>query len=85
MRTEDAVSNHSTLALSTTLIVFIFMYAAVFGAGVSYMLKLAAKGPHEHEDGEIAHEVGQVQHPARPLSGAPDAVHTPRCADEQGD
>ena len=45
MRTSDAVSNHSALALSTTLIVFIVMYFAVFGTGVSYMLKLVAKGP----------------------------------------
>ena len=45
MRTRDAVSNHSALALSTTLIVFIVMYFAVFGTGVSYMLKLVAKGP----------------------------------------
>ncbi len=44
MRTKDAVSNHSALALSTTLIVFIVMYFAVFGTGVSYMLKLVAKG-----------------------------------------
>ena len=33
------------LTLSTTLIVFIVMYFAVFGTGISYMLKLVAKGP----------------------------------------
>ena len=48
MRTKDAVSNHSALALSTTLIVILVMYFAVFGTGVSYMLKLVAKGPAEH-------------------------------------
>ena len=74
MRTKDAVSNHSALALSTTLIVFIVMYAIVFGAGVTYMLKLVAKGPHEHDDGETVHEAGQVQRPARPLSAGPDNV-----------
>ena len=47
MRTKDAVSNHSALALSTTLIVILVMYFAVFGTGVSYMLKLVAKGPEE--------------------------------------
>src|ERR1700724_1977494 len=47
MRTKDAVSNHSALALSTTLAVFIVMYIAVFGTGISYMLKLVAKGPEE--------------------------------------
>ena len=72
MRTKDAVSNHSALALSTTLIVFIVMYAIVFGTGISYMLKLVGKGPDESEgdaDGQ-----GQVQRPARPLSAAPDNI-----------
>ena len=47
MRTADAVSNHSALALSTTLILFVVMYCAVFGAGISYLLKLVAEGPEE--------------------------------------
>lgn len=50
MRTQDAVSNHSALALSTTLIVFVVMYVAVFGTGIRYMLKLVAKGPGGAED-----------------------------------
>ena len=49
MRTGDAVSNHSALALSTTLILFVVMYFAVFGTGIRYMLKLVAKGPEEAE------------------------------------
>jgi cytochrome d ubiquinol oxidase subunit I len=74
MRIEHAVSNHSALALSTTLIVFIVMYSAVFGTGISYMLKLVAKGPSNGEDEERVHEHGQVLRPARPLSAAPDDV-----------
>jgi cytochrome bd ubiquinol oxidase subunit I len=75
MRTKDAVSNHSALALSTTLIVFIVMYTAVFGTGVSYMLKLAAKGPQQHDDGDRNHhQDGQSQRPSRPLSAAPDDI-----------
>ncbi|PJG47097.1 cytochrome ubiquinol oxidase subunit I [Sphingobium sp. LB126] len=74
MRTRDAVSNHSALALSTTLILFIVMYCAVFGTGISYMMKLAAKGPHASADGEAAHEKGQALRPARPLSAAPDDI-----------
>lgn len=75
MRTRDAVSNHSAIALSTTLGVFIVMYFFVFGAGVRYMLKLIAKGPQSGGqedppgDGER-----QNQRPARPLSAAPDSV-----------
>src|SRR5260370_6753900 len=46
MRTKDAVSNHSALALSIMLIVFIVMYVAVFGTAIRYMLMLVAKRPH---------------------------------------
>ena len=74
MRTEHAVSNHSALVLSTTLIVFIVMYFAVFGTGVSYMLKLIGKGPQHTEDETPLHDPGQSQRPARPLSAAPDDV-----------
>lgn len=74
LRTRDAVSNHSALALSMTLILFIVMYCAVFGTGVSYMLKLVAKGPQEGAGDEPAHDENQAQRPARPLSAAPDEV-----------
>ncbi|QJP16839.1 cytochrome ubiquinol oxidase subunit I [Starkeya sp. ORNL1] len=74
MRTRDAVSNHSALALSTTLLVFIVMYCAVFGTGISYILKLVAKGPQEGEAYEHVPERGQSRRPARPLSAAPDDI-----------
>jgi len=74
MRTEHAVSNHSALVLSTTLIAFIVMYFAVFGTGVSYMLKLVAKGPHQSEEANPPQDPGQSQRPARPLSAAPDDI-----------
>jgi cytochrome bd ubiquinol oxidase subunit I len=74
MRTTDAVSNHSALALSATLIVIFVMYFAVFGTGVSYMLKLVAKGPQEYgpEDGSGEGDA-RNRSPARPLSAAPDS------------
>src|SRR5262245_6403559 len=68
MRTSDAVSNHSALALSTTLIVFIVMYTAVFGTGIGYMLKLVAKGPEPFDD----HAPEAAGRPARPLSAVAD-------------
>ncbi len=74
MRTKDAVSNHSAPVLSATLIAFIVMYFAVFGTGVSYMLKLIAKGPAESDDTQPPHEAGQSARPARPLSAAPDDI-----------
>ena len=75
MRTEHAVSNHSALALSTTLIMFIVMYCAVFGTGISYMLKLVAKGPSTDDEEESARDRGQALRPARPLSAAPDDIN----------
>ena len=79
MRTKDAVSSHLALALTTTLIVFVVMYLAVFGTGVSYMLKLAARGPAElgPSNGDHGRLEGTPldQRPSRPLSAASDAVH----------
>ena len=72
MRTQDAVSHHSALELSVTLTVFVIVYCAVFGSGVVYMLKLAARGPVglplKEEDPLQLHRA------ARPLSAASDAV-----------
>ncbi|SHO65930.1 cytochrome d ubiquinol oxidase subunit I [Pseudoxanthobacter soli DSM 19599] len=81
MRTADAVSNHSAVALSATLGLFIVMYCAVFGTGISYLLKLVAKGPqqgegegHGHTPVPGANDYGQSARPARPLSAAPDDI-----------
>lgn len=74
MRTRDAVSHHSALTLSTTLVVFVLMYLAVFGTGVSYLLKLVVKGPEPRGDRDPPHDQGQSLRPARPLSAAPDDV-----------
>ena len=74
MRTADGVSNHSALALSVTLVAFMVMYFAVFGTGVSYMLKLVAKGPAKSEDEHPPHDPGQSLRPSRPLSAAPDNI-----------
>jgi cytochrome d ubiquinol oxidase subunit I len=76
MRTENAVSNHSAVALSTTLILFIVMYFAVFGTGVSYILKLVGRGPQPYDhavDGNLLNPT-QNQRPARPLSASPDSI-----------
>src|SRR3984885_272126 len=76
LRTRDAVSNHSALELSVTLIMFIVLYAAVFGTGISYMLKLVAKGP-EPPEGHFPELGSNAGRPARPLSAVPDRLDTP--------
>ncbi|MDR3531473.1 MAG: cytochrome ubiquinol oxidase subunit I [Rhodopila sp.] len=74
MRTADAVSHHSALALSVSLLVFVVVYFAVFGIGISYMLKLVAKGP-DRETGAMPPP--HTEFPSRPMSAAPDVEPTP--------
>jgi cytochrome d ubiquinol oxidase subunit I len=75
MRTSDAVSNHSALELSMTLILFVVLYAAVFGTGIRYILKLVAKSP-EPLDGHFPEPSPESGRPARPLSAVPDPIDT---------
>ena len=95
MRTKDAVSNHSALALSATLGLFFVMYFLVFGTGLSYMLKLVGRGPDTHEpppqadaDGAMPQAGGKTKQnamrPARPLSAAPDKVPSPSSSPRTG-
>lgn len=74
MRTKDAVSNHSTLTLSVTLVVLMVMYAGVFGTGIVYMLKLVNRG---FADGAGTPPPGGHslnQRPARPLSAVTESL-----------
>ncbi|KAA0972196.1 cytochrome ubiquinol oxidase subunit I [Aureimonas fodinaquatilis] len=78
MRTADAVSNHSALTMSVTLIIFIISYFFIFGIGTTYMLKLVGKGPEIHEDEPAEANARQnAGRPSRPLSAAPDDVGAP--------
>jgi cytochrome d ubiquinol oxidase subunit I len=83
MRTSDAVSDHSAVALTTTLAIFVVMYIAVFGTGISYMLRLVKKGPGDYrgEEDDRIHERSR-----RPLSAAPDIdpVGNPAGTTEKG-
>ncbi len=79
MRTADAVSNHSALALTLTLGVFIVMYFIVFGTGLFYILKLIAAGPQDlgpetpQPTIDLSGGAPLNARPSRPLSAAPDA------------
>ncbi|MBC8950188.1 cytochrome ubiquinol oxidase subunit I [Xenorhabdus sp. TS4] len=44
MRTKDAVSAHGEIHMSISLLIFFVVYAAVFGVGYAYMMKLIRKG-----------------------------------------
>jgi cytochrome d ubiquinol oxidase subunit I len=69
MRTADAASHHSALALSVSLLVFVLVYCAVFGTGISYLLRLVARGP---DRGAGTPDASLHPSPARPLSAAGD-------------
>ena len=71
MRTADGVSNHSYAQLGITLVMFVVVYFALFGAGLGYMMRLVRKGPKTGEGEEtITGGPGQQRTPARPLSAA---------------
>jgi cytochrome d ubiquinol oxidase subunit I len=70
MRTADAVSHHSALTMSVSLVAFVLLYCAVFGTGITYLLKVVAVGPDRSPptpDADYPHH-----RPTRPLSAAPD-------------
>ncbi len=75
MRTADGVSAHSAAQLGLTLVLFVVVYFAVFGAGFGYVMRLVRKGPvtgegdHQHEGGP-----GTRHTPARPLSAAKEGT-----------
>nr|BFE93983.1 hypothetical protein GCM10020185_45190 [Pseudomonas brassicacearum subsp. brassicacearum] len=72
MRTADASSGHSFAQMSITLVLFVVVYFALFGAGLSYMMRLVRKGPEAHEAEPSDGGPGQKRTPARPLSAADD-------------
>jgi len=74
MRTADGMSpQRSAEEAGFTLLVFVLVYLAVFGAGTAYGLRLIAGGPAtgEHHD-PIDGGPGEPRHPMRPLSAATD-------------
>jgi cytochrome d ubiquinol oxidase subunit I len=52
LRTKDAVSPIASPGVTGSLIAFVLVYFAVFGAGTLYILRLMAKAPEEGEEGE---------------------------------
>lgn len=76
-RTRDAVSIHSDLQMSISLVVFILVYSSVFGIGYWYMMRLVRQGPNTLEASlPVSGGPGQINTPARPLSAAKDKPNT---------
>jgi cytochrome d ubiquinol oxidase subunit I len=70
MRTSDADSGHSAAQLGITLVLFVVVYFVLFGAGLSYMMRLVRKGPQAYVEHKPHGGPGQTRTPARPLSAA---------------
>lgn len=75
LRTADAVSMHSTAQLGVTLVLFVLIYAAVFGTGIGYILRLIRIGPVLNEGLEVEPGgPGQERHSMRPMSAVPESA-----------
>jgi cytochrome bd ubiquinol oxidase subunit I len=85
MRTADASSGHSFAQMSLTLGLFVVVYFALFGAGISYVMRLVRKGPITDEGKqEGAGGPGQQRTPARPISAADESFEAGE-SDELGE
>ena len=71
LRTADAVSPVGFNAVLTTLILFVTVYACVFGMGIYYINRLIEKGP---EGAAAEREAKETAGANRPFSAASDAA-----------
>jgi len=75
LRTADAVSLHSATQLTISLVLFVLIYSAVFGAGIGYVLRLIRIGPELGEDLAVeSGGPGQDRHSMRPLSAVTESA-----------
>jgi cytochrome d ubiquinol oxidase subunit I len=74
LRTSESVSPVDALAIGSSLIAFVLVYLAVFGAGTVYMLRLMTKRPQRFEPGlppeEPTRAAGITPGPAQEIEGA---------------
>jgi cytochrome d ubiquinol oxidase subunit I len=80
MRTADAVSHHSAGAMTVSLVLFVVVYCAVFGTGISYLVKVATTEPGRTPIPPDSDDPNR--RPSRPLSAAPDIDPSPLTAGE---
>jgi cytochrome d ubiquinol oxidase subunit I len=72
LRTSDSISPVDAVAVSASLIAFLFIYTAVFSAGAFYIVRLVLKRPELHEPelapDEPLHAAGIMPGPAREIA-----------------
>jgi cytochrome d ubiquinol oxidase subunit I len=69
MRTAQGVSAVPSGSILTAIVLFVLVYAAVFGAGTYYVLRLIRQGPLDVEPSPKT-----APTPARPLSVPPESI-----------
>ncbi len=62
LRTSESVSPHSAMAVGISLLVFVVVYFAIFGAGIYYIIKLMRKSPTKYEQDLDARAVTRLSH-----------------------
>jgi cytochrome d ubiquinol oxidase subunit I len=58
--------------MSASLLIFIVLYVSVFGIGITYLLKLMARGPDRQTGATAPAEERPGGRPSRPLSAISD-------------
>ncbi len=75
MRTSQAVSRVSAQEVGVSLLVFVFVYTLVFGAGIYYLLKMLKAGPDLSPLGDRLPDPQDGKHSARrPMSAATSSI-----------
>jgi cytochrome d ubiquinol oxidase subunit I len=74
LRTADSVSPLAAPAVAGSVMAFIIVYLAVFGAGIFYLLRMMGSPPHMHEAepqiGALTRSAGIMPGPALPPASA---------------
>jgi cytochrome d ubiquinol oxidase subunit I len=69
LRTSDSVSPVDAPAIGSSLLAFVLVYLAVFGAGAVYMLRVMSKPPQRFEP-DLPRDAGITPGPAQEIEGA---------------
>ena len=83
MRTSEAVSPIDAPAVATSLIAFVIVYFAVFGAGIWYILKLMGQPPHPGEEAPLEAPIRSAG--ITPSAALRDEQGEPRSEDREGE
>jgi cytochrome d ubiquinol oxidase subunit I len=85
LRTKDAVSPIAAPGVTGSLVAFVIVYFAVFGAGTLYILRLMARAPGEGEDSEPRAPIRTAGITPAASFDTPVRLRSPATQDERGE